>query len=97
MEVFEEAQQKRLSSGFLMTPEDMLASPQLRARQFFQEIDHPSTGPAKYPGAPFRLSDAEWIQSRAPLLGEHTMEVLRDELGMSEREIADVGGAEVSR
>ena len=87
VEVFEEAQQKRLSSGFLMTPEDMVASPHLQAREFFQEIEHPSTGPVDYPGAPFRLSDSQWAPSRAPMLGEHNHEVFARQLGLSEQEL----------
>ncbi len=92
VEVFEQAQQNRLSSGFLMTPEDMLASPQLQAREFFQEIEHASTGPAQYPGPPFRLSDATWVQSRAPLLGENNHEVFCGQLGLSESDLIRLAG-----
>lgn len=81
--VFKEAQEKFLSSGYLMTPEDMVASPQLKERDFFHEIDHPSTDRVKYPGAPFRLSDTEWVQSQAPLLGEHNYQVYTGHLGLT--------------
>lgn len=90
MEVFEEFQKNRMSSGILMTPEDMLESPQLQARHFFKEIEHPSTGPQKYPGPPFKLSDAEWVQTRAPLLGEQNHEVFVGQMGLSEAELADL-------
>ena len=73
-----------------MTPEDMLESPQLQARRFFEEIEHPSVGAHMYPGPPFQLSASKWIQTRAPLLSEHTHEVLVGQLGFTESEISDL-------
>jgi|TARA_Y100000588_G_scaffold281242_1_gene298277 CoA:oxalate CoA-transferase len=90
LEVFEESQKNRMSSGILMTPEDMLESPQLQARRFFEEIEHPSVGAHMYPGPPFQLSASKWIQTRAPLLSEHTHEVLVGQLGFTESEISDL-------
>jgi crotonobetainyl-CoA:carnitine CoA-transferase CaiB-like acyl-CoA transferase len=90
MEVFEGFQKNRMSSGILMTPADMLESPQLQARNFFQEVEHPSTGPQMYPGPPYQLSDSEWIQTRAPLLGEHNHEVYVGQLGLSELELTEL-------
>lgn len=87
LEVYEAAQARRLASGYLMTPEDMLASPQLQARGYFQEVDHPSTGVVQYPGAPFRLSRTAWRQTRAPLLGEHNQQVYGQRLGLSSAEL----------
>jgi crotonobetainyl-CoA:carnitine CoA-transferase CaiB-like acyl-CoA transferase len=63
-----------------------LDDPQLRARGFFQRIEHPSVGAQEYPGFPVRLasrSGDSWWPGPAPRLGEHTVEVLRDELGLS--------------
>ncbi len=87
VDVHRAAQARRLASGYFMTPEDMLESPQLRERGYFQEIDHPSTGPSSYPGPPFRFSEAGWDQSRAPLLGEHNQEVYGRCLGLSDGEL----------
>ncbi|MDP9238052.1 MAG: CoA transferase [Chloroflexota bacterium] len=55
-----------------------------RARGFFVEVEHPELGRTiTYPGAPYRFSETPWrIERRAPLLGEHTEEVLA-ELGAS--------------
>ncbi len=53
------------------------ACPQLAARGFFVEIRHPEAGTLRYPGAPWRFSKTPWRTDRpAPLLGEHTGEVL---------------------
>jgi crotonobetainyl-CoA:carnitine CoA-transferase CaiB-like acyl-CoA transferase len=52
---------------------DVAACPQLRARDFFVEIQHPAAGRLRYPGAPWRLGGTPWRVDRpAPLLGEHT-------------------------
>ena len=65
--------------GPLNTVADLLADPNFTERGFFQTIDHPSTGPIVYPGYHFALhrEDAPMPpRRRAPLLGEHTAEVL---------------------
>ena len=58
------------------------------------EVDQPGFGPVKMFGFPFRASEYETAMCRpAPLLGEHTAEVL-DELGLPQSEItrlAEVG------
>jgi crotonobetainyl-CoA:carnitine CoA-transferase CaiB-like acyl-CoA transferase len=74
IEAYHAAQAKRLAFGYVATAEDLLNSPQLNARDFFQAIDHPVAGSARYAGAPFRLSSG-WVHGRAPLLGEHSSEV----------------------
>lgn len=54
-----------------------LESEQLKARRYFQQIEHPEIGTSvTYPGPPVRLSTTPWrIKSRAPLLGEHNAAV----------------------
>jgi crotonobetainyl-CoA:carnitine CoA-transferase CaiB-like acyl-CoA transferase len=45
----------------------------------------------KYPGRPFQFSNVGWQGKRpAPLLGEHNHEVLGDELGFSDAELAQL-------
>jgi crotonobetainyl-CoA:carnitine CoA-transferase CaiB-like acyl-CoA transferase len=66
-----------------------LDDPQLRARHFFEPIDHPQVGRHEYPTWPMRMSAGPetWWTGRAPMLGEHTEQVLRDELGCSDEEL----------
>ena len=56
---------------------EMRASPQLQARGFFVEVEHPEAGRYVQPGAPVQQTGSRWAIDRpAPRLGEHTEEVL---------------------
>ncbi len=68
---------------------------QVRARELVVEVDHPTLGRLRSLGSPIKMSATPpAVRTRAPLLGEHTDEILRD-LGMSAEEIAALrrGGA----
>lgn len=75
-EVYHHAQKHGLPFGYVATAPDMLASPQMNARDFFVSIDHPNTGELPYPGAPYSMSQTPFEFIRAPLLGEHNDEAL---------------------
>ena len=66
------------------------------ARGFQQPLEHPELNERfLYPGAPYRFEKSRWsLSRRAPLLGEHTDEVL-GEAGMSERAISQLREAGV--
>ena len=70
-EIFHAGQKGGLAFGFLATLDEVLASPQHRARGFFQTVHHPVAGPQTYCGAPFRLARSPWRPGRAPLVDEH--------------------------
>jgi formyl-CoA transferase len=82
-EIYHTLQGLRTVAGYVATVEDLRASEQLRARDFFHMIDHPSTGEGVYPGALFSLQDTSWQHGRAPLLGEHNSEIYGERLGYS--------------
>lgn len=86
-EVMEKSQAAGHPCGAINTMADVFEDPHLAARDFFQTIDHPATGPLQYPGPQFRMSETPWRAGRAPLLGEHTSEVLQG-AGYSTTDIA---------
>jgi crotonobetainyl-CoA:carnitine CoA-transferase CaiB-like acyl-CoA transferase len=91
-EIYHLLQELRSVAGYVATVEDLFTSRQLVARQFFQLIDHPSTGKALYPGAPFRIQGDTWRNDRAPLLGEHNWEIYGGRLGLSTADCARLRG-----
>jgi crotonobetainyl-CoA:carnitine CoA-transferase CaiB-like acyl-CoA transferase len=81
LQIREECEKYGVLGAPFNTIADMLTDPNFVEREFFQTIDHPSTGPIKYPGWHFRLHMDDGPtppRRRAPLLGEHTEEVLAE-------------------
>jgi len=73
-----------------------LADPQAVAREMVIETEHPTAGVLRLLGFPFDMSATPpAIRRPPPLLGEHTDEVLREELGLDAARIAALrsGGA----
>ena len=66
---------------------DLFEDPHLRARGFIETVEHAALGPVPVLGCPARLSRSEVPLRAAPLLGEHTAEVLAADL--------DLGGDEI--
>jgi len=58
------------------------------ANPLFEELEQPGIGTYRMPGSPLVFSALERLPPRrAPLLGEHTDQILGEELGLSETEI----------
>ncbi|MEX2158448.1 MAG: CoA transferase [Dehalococcoidia bacterium] len=75
----------------VQTVPENLSSEHLRARNFFQKIEHKELGATiTYPGPPVLLSGTPWrIRDRAPMLGEHNADVY-GALGVSDSELASL-------
>ena len=69
--------------GQVVQPHEQTALPQLEFRGFFEDVDRAVSGPARHRTLPFRFSRGPERMHRAPapLLGEHTDELL-DQLGI---------------
>ena len=74
----------------------MVEHPQVKARNSLITMDHPRAGTVHAVGSPVRLSATPAkIDRPAPLMGQHTHEVLREVLDMSGDEIASLDAAGV--
>lgn len=70
--------------------------PGIKHRKMLVEIDQPRMGRIKIAGSPFHLSETPGeVYAPAPLLGEHSEEVLKGLLGYSAGDIAELRAAGV--
>ena len=79
-------------AGAVLDSKDLLFDPHLRERRFYEVVrHHPSTGmpPLPYAGRPWKLSETPAVPPKpAPIMGEHNEFVLRELLGLTDREVA---------
>ena len=85
-EYFQEGQEWRLGTGYVVNAGDLSEDPHLKARGFLTEVDHPEAGELTYPGLPVQVGGEAFSTKRAPLLGEHNLEVYHS-LGFSTEDI----------
>jgi crotonobetainyl-CoA:carnitine CoA-transferase CaiB-like acyl-CoA transferase len=80
----------------VLTADRMYDIPQLDARHYYQEVEHPITGPHRYPGWPFRMTPGPGRHHRSapPTLGQHNDEILRG-LGLTDDEIEDLRSRQI--
>jgi len=72
-----------------MNCKDIAEDLHLNAREFFARLPHPEVGVRIHTGIPWLLRNApNGVQAPAPLLGQHTTQVMRELLKYSEQEIA---------
>lgn len=87
-EVCEMLDKASIPVGPILGIDDLVEDQHLKSREMLVEIPHPVLGPVVYPGNPLKFSETCDIHfDPAPLLGEHTAEILQDILGKSEAEI----------
>jgi benzylsuccinate CoA-transferase BbsE subunit len=96
-ELVERAQLLRQPYAIVRRPEALLEDDQLLARGYFVKVEHPELGRTFcYPGAPYRFGATPWrVYRRPPLVGEHTDEIIRGELGLGAAEVGALSAAGV--
>lgn len=80
-----------IPNGPINTVDKVIENPQVKAREMIVDIEHPSAGKLKIPGIPIKLNRTPGeIRKPAPLLGEHTSEVLFSYLGYTKAEVEEL-------
>ena len=79
-----------------MNSKDLADDPHLKERGFFAELPHDEVGIRAHTGIPWVLTESpNGVQTQAPLLGQHTDQVMREVLGYSDEQIAKLKEQEV--
>jgi crotonobetainyl-CoA:carnitine CoA-transferase CaiB-like acyl-CoA transferase len=83
-----ELERAGVPAGPINTLDQVYEDPQVVFRQMKRELPHPVAGTVPMAGSPLRLSGSPVEYRHAPpMLGEHTAQVLRDRLGLSDADI----------
>ncbi len=76
-------------SGAVRDIAEVLNDPQLAAREMIQAVDHATLGSVRTLGIPIKLSDTPGaVRTAPPTLGQHTDQILRTDLALTDAEIA---------
>ncbi|MDO8672456.1 MAG: CoA transferase, partial [Dehalococcoidia bacterium] len=83
-------QRAGVPAGVVQDAEDLIEhDPQIKARGFWVEADHPEAGKTRLDRSPINFSETPFqVQRAAPLPGQHNNYVFGEILGMSAEEIA---------
>lgn len=91
-ELLQGALQRTLLIAPVSTIDEVVNSPQLAARNYWQEMTHPELGQTfKYPGPFVKFSETPIVyRRRPPLVGEHNQEIFVGELGLTEQRVTEL-------
>jgi crotonobetainyl-CoA:carnitine CoA-transferase CaiB-like acyl-CoA transferase len=89
-EVYHRAQERGFTWGAVRPAEALLGDQHLHDRGFWKQVEHPEIGRSlTYPGEAAIFGGSPWrISRRAPLIGEHNVEIFCGELGLSRGELS---------
>ncbi len=76
--------------GPILSMKEISEEESLRETGTIVEIEHPERGKYLSVGCPVKLSASPAEVKRSPLLGEHTKEILRSELGYTDNELDEI-------
>jgi len=87
-ELFHGVQGKQCPAAPVNSVGELLSSPQIQAREFLTEIEHPVAGRLAYPATPYHFSKTPTGMERpAPLVGQHNEEIFCHRLGYTREEL----------
>ena len=66
---------------------DVFADPQVKYKDLTVDVDYGDFGPTQLLRSPLRFSKTPVQHLAPPLLGEHTTDVLKNELGLSDNQL----------
>ena len=73
------------------TVDRVLKDPQIKARNMIVEVEHPVAGKMHIPGVPIKMSQTPGtVEKAAPLLGQHTEEILSEMLGYDNAKVQEL-------
>ena len=85
-----ELQAAGVPAGVVQRSSDLLADPQYAHRDFYRYMEHGEMGRIPYAGHQYRISSYHNApRGPAPMLGEHSLEVLTELLGLTEEELSE--------
>ena len=77
LELYKMAQENKLPFALVNSPRDLVDSEQLKAREFWVSVPHPSLGAVVMPSSPFKMGEDRWgPRWAAPSLGQDNDDVL---------------------
>ena len=82
-------------AGAVLSTKELHENAHLSSRGFVHEVEHPEHGTIRLLGMPARLSESKVAIQAAPMLGEHTEEVLRESLDMNGSNLDELSSAGV--
>ncbi|HEX5452734.1 MAG TPA: CoA transferase [Stellaceae bacterium] len=93
MEIFAAARRHRIPLAPVRDVGEVMHDRHMHQRGFLADIEHDELGPLTVPDTPLRVHGADPVAATpSPKLGQHNSEIYGDWLGLSEAEIAALGG-----
>jgi formyl-CoA transferase len=89
-EVMNICNQHDIPVGPILSMKEIAEEQSLRDTGTVVEVDHPGRGKYLTVGNPVKMSDSITEVKRSPLLGEHNEEILKDVLGFSDKDVAEI-------
>lgn len=83
-------QKAGIAAGVVESTKDLFEDEQLKHRQHFRRLNHPTMGPTHFDSHPFRLSKSPDQMKPAPLYGQDNVYILKEILHMTDDDVSDL-------